>query len=148
MPHQVNTPLIIAALLSASAAVLHVLIIFGGPDWYRFFGAGERFAVAAAEGQYYPALVTTGIAAVLSMWSAYALSGAGVIPQLPLLRMVLVGVTAIYLLRGIAFVPMVIAKGGQVSPFALWSSAICLGIGMIHLVGLMQRWPALRQMSR
>ena len=148
MPHQVNLPLIIAGLLSASAAVLHVLIIFGGPDWYRFFGAGERFAVAAAEGRYFPALVTTGIAAVLSMWSAYALSGAGVIPQLPLLRMVLVGVTAIYLLRGIAFVPMVIAKGGQVSPFALWSSAICLGIGMIHLVGLMQRWPALRQMSR
>ena len=148
MPHQVNLPLIIAGLLSASAAVLHVLIIFGGPDWYRFFGAGERFAVAAAEGRYFPALVTTGIAAVLSMWSAYALSGAGVIPQLPLLRMVLVGVTAIYLLRGIAFVPMVIAKGGQVSPFALWSSAICLGIGMIHLVGLMQRWPALRLMSR
>lgn len=144
MPTQVNIFLFIAALLSASAAVLHLLIILGGPDWYRFFGASERFAVAAANGQYYPALVTTGIAAVLGLWSAYALSGAGVIPQLPLLRTVLVGVTAIYVVRGIAFVPAAMAKVGHITPFALWSSAICLGIGVIHLVGLIQRWPALQ----
>ena len=144
MATQVNIFLVIAALLSASAAVLHLLIILGGPDWYRFFGAGERFAVAAENGQYYPALVTTGIAAVLSLWSAYALSGAGVIAQLPLLRTVLVGVTAVYVVRGIAFVPAVMARGGHISPFVLWSSAICLGIGIIHLVGLVQRWPALR----
>lgn len=36
--------------LSAIAALLHVGIIIGGPSWYRFFGAGERMARAAAAG--------------------------------------------------------------------------------------------------
>lgn len=144
MPKHVNKLLVVGALLSASAAVLHLFIIVGGPDWYRFFGAGERFAVAAAQGHYHPALVTAGIAAVLGVWSAYALAGAGAIRRLPLLRSVLVAVTTIYVVRGLAFAPAVLAAGGHMTPFVLWSSAICLGLGIIHLVGLIQRWPALR----
>jgi hypothetical protein len=122
--------------------VLHLLIIVGGPDWYRFFGAGERYAVAAARGQVDPALVTAGIAAVLAVWSAYALAAAGAIRPLPLLQPVLIAITSIYVLRGIAFVPALLAMGRAITPFALWSSAICLGFGLVHLVGLIQRWPA------
>ncbi|MET0845025.1 MAG: hypothetical protein ABWY46_02415 [Pseudomonas sp.] len=144
MPKHVNIFLVAGALLSASAAIFHLLIIVGGPDWYRFFGAGERFAVAAAQGHYYPTLVTSGIAAVLSVWSVYALAGAGAIHRLPLLRPVLTGITTIYVVRGVAFAPAVLATGGKITPFVLWSSAICLGLGIVHLVGLIQRWPALR----
>jgi hypothetical protein len=143
MPNQVNIFLAGGALLSAIAAILHLLIIIGGPNWYRFFGAGERFALAAAQGRFYPTLVTTGIACVLSVWSAYALAGAGAILPLPLLRPVLIGITAIYVVRGIAFAPAVLRAGGQITPFVLWSSAICLGFGIVHLVGLIQRWPVL-----
>ena len=139
-----NIFLVVGALLSASAAMLHLFIIVGGPDWYRFFGAGERFARAAAQGHYYPALVTTGIAAVLGIWSAYALSGAGAISPLPLLRPVLIAITAVYVVRGLAFAPAVLAAGGRLTPFVLWSSAICLGLGIVHLVGLIQRWSALK----
>lgn len=144
MPKQTNMFLVVGALLSATAAVLHLLMIVGGPDWYRFFGAGERFAVAAAQGRNYPSLVTTGIAGVLGVWSVYALAGAGAIRRLPLLRPVLIAITAIYVLRGLAFAPAVLASGGRMTPFVLWSSAICLGFGIVHLVGLIQRWPALR----
>jgi hypothetical protein len=143
MPKQVNIFLAVGALLSASAAILHLLIIIGGPNWYRFFGAGARFAAAAAQGRYYPALVTTGIAAILGVWSVYALAGAGAIYRLPLLRPVLIGITAIYIVRGLAFAPAVFATGGRLTPFVLWSSAICLGFGIVHLVGLIQRWPEL-----
>jgi hypothetical protein len=145
MPKNVNVLLVIGALISAGAAVLHLFIIVGGPDWYRFFGAGERLAVAAANGHYYPALVTTGIAAVLGVWSVYALAGAGVIRRLPLLRTMLIGITTIYIARGIAVAPAVLFAGEQITPFLLWSSAICLGLGIVHLVGLMQSWPALRR---
>ncbi|CAN7293457.1 hypothetical protein [Massilia sp. LjRoot122] len=144
MPKHVNIFLVAGALLSASAAVLHLCIIVGGPDWYRFFGAGERFAVAAANGHSYPAFVTAGIAAILSVWSIYALAGAGAIQRLPLLRTVLVGITTIYMVRGIAFAPAVIAAGGPITPFVLWSSVICLGLGIVHLVGMIQNWRALR----
>ena len=143
MQTSVNIPLAVGALLSAVAALLHLGIIAGGPAWYRFFGAGERFARAAAEGRWYPTVVTLGIAAVLFLWSAYALAGAGVVGRLPLLKAALVGITAVYLVRGIAFAPLVLAKGGALTPFVVWSSLICFGYGMVHLVGLVQRWAAL-----
>ena len=143
MQSTVNIPLAVGALLSAVAALLHLGIIAGGPAWYRFFGAGERFARAAADGRWYPTVVTLGIAAVLFLWSAYALAGAGVVVRLPLLKAALAGITAVYLVRGIAFAPLVLAKGGALTPFVVWSSMICFVYGVVHLVGLVQRWTAL-----
>jgi hypothetical protein len=143
MQAAVNIPLAVGAALSAIAALLHLGIIAGGPRWYRFFGAGERFARAAAQRKWYPTLVTLGIAAVLGAWAAYALAGAGVIGALPMLKTALVGITAIYLIRAFAYVPLVLAKGGRITPFVVWSSLICFVFGLVHLLGLVQRWPAL-----
>lgn len=138
MEHSRNAFLVAGALVSALAAALHVgCIVFGAP-WYRFFGAGERMAQMAIAGSWYPAVVTAAIACVLAAWSLYALSGAAVIPALPLLRPALCVITAIYLLRGLAILPL--AAVGKGTPFWWWSSAICLGIGLIHLIGLGQVW--------
>ena len=143
MQTAVNMPLAAGALLSAIAALLHLGIIAGGPAWYRFFGAGERLARAAEQGRRYPDTITLGIAAVLFTWSAYALAGAGVIGPLPLSKAALVAITAVYLVRGVAYGPLVLAKGGRVTPFVVWSSLICFGYGLVHLLGLVQRWDVL-----
>jgi hypothetical protein len=143
MQTTVNIPFAAGALLSAIAAVLHLGIIAGGPAWYRFFGAGERFARAAAQGRWYPTIVTLGIALMLFTWSAYALAGTGVVEGLPFVKAALVAITAVYLVRGVAFAPLVLAKGGTVTPFVVWSSLICFGFGVVHLLGLVQRWAVL-----
>lgn len=135
-----NTALLIAACLSAIAALLHVGIVFGGAPWYRFFGAGERMASAAAAGSVYPTLVTLGIATVLALWSAYALSGAGVIQALPWRKLALCAITAIYLVRGLAIVPLLAWAPSQATAFLVWSSLICILYGAIHLLGLRQAW--------
>ena len=57
-----NKWLIAAGLLDVAAALLHVAITFGGPDWYRFFGAGEAMAQAAQSGSVRPTLITIAIA--------------------------------------------------------------------------------------
>lgn len=139
-----NSALLIGAALSAVAALLHVGIIFGGAPWYRFFGAGESMAAAAAAGRWYPALVTAAIAAVLAAWAAYALAGAGALPALPFLKLGLVAITAVYLLRGLAVLPVLLVARDRATPFVVWSSAICIVYGAVHLVGLAQVWPALR----
>ena len=96
------------AALSLLAALLHVGVIIGGPDWYRFFGAPEAYARAASRGSIIPALVTSGIATGLTIWAAYAASGAGLLLRLPLLRTSLIVITAIYLARGLLIIPTVI----------------------------------------
>ncbi len=146
MPNTRNPLLIVGAALSAIAAALHAgCIVFGAP-WYRFFGAGEEMAQMAEAGLWYPTVITLAITGVLLLWSLYALSGAGVVRRLPLLRLALCLITGVYLLRGLPLVPFALfpSLAGQFTdnslPFLLWSSAICLTFGMVHLFGLKQRW--------
>ena len=138
-----NRFLIVGASLSALAALLHVACIYFGAPWYRFLGAGEEMARMAESGSWTPGIITAGIAAVLGIWALYALSGAGAILRLPFLRTALCIITGIYLLRGIAVLPVVLLQPHQATAFLWWSSAICLGFGLIHLIGLRQRWPAM-----
>ncbi len=125
------------------AALLHIGVILGGPDWYRFFGAGEGMAQGAERGAWQPTVITLGIASVLAIWAAYAFSGAGLIARLPLLRTALVVISAIYLLRGLALFYAVIFMPAAVTPFLVWSSLIVLVYGIAYAVGTRLAWPAL-----
>ena len=139
-----NPALILGGWLSVAASLLHIGCIIGGPGWYRFFGAGEEMAVMAEQGSMTPTLLTLGIAAILAVWAAYAFSGAGLLPRLPLLRTGLVVISAIYLLRGLALIPALVLNGASVMPFILWSSLIVLVYGIAYAVGTWTAWPHLR----
>ncbi|MEO7860885.1 MAG: hypothetical protein ABIU05_10650 [Nitrospirales bacterium] len=147
MRAQPNPFLVAGAILSAIAAALHLACIYFGGPWYRLMGAGEQMARLAESGSTFPAMITSAIAAMLLVWSLYALSGAGVIRRLPLLRSILCAITAFYLLRGFAFVLLMAVVPGRSFRFWLWSSAICAVYGMVHAVGLKQVWPLLRPRS-
>ena len=133
--------------LTAVAALLHIGIILGGPEWYRFFGAGERMARLAAHGSIYPAVVTGCIAAILGVWALYALSGAGVIRRLPLLRLALALIAAVYLARGILGIPAVMLIDDPYTnelkartTFMAVSSAICIALGLCYAAGAARVW--------
>lgn len=64
--------LIIAGSLSMLAAALHIGVAIGGPNWYRFFGAGETMALMAEKGSLKPTVITLGIAIILFVCGAYA----------------------------------------------------------------------------
>ena len=140
-----NPWLVAGGCLSAAAALLHLAIIAGGPDWYRFFGAGEPMAVRAARGDLYPTVLTIGIATILAIWAAYAFSGAGLIRRLPLLRTALVTISAIYLLRGLVLFPIIAFRPEALTPFAVWSSLIVVVYGILYAVGTWRSWRRLSQ---
>ncbi|WP_339915026.1 hypothetical protein [uncultured Brevundimonas sp.] len=139
-----NPWLLLAAGLSAAAALAHLAIILGGPRWYAFFGAGQRMVRLAERGSPIATLITLGIAAVLTIWSVYALSGAGVLPPVPLLRPGLVAISAIYLIRALVFVPVMSLRTGRASPFAWISSTIVLVFGLAYTVGTWTAWESLQ----
>ncbi len=71
--------------------------------------------------------------------SSYALSGAGVIRRLPLLRTALVLIAAVYLTRGILGIPVVLFVDDPYTrqlrakiTFMVVSSAICVGLGLCY----------------
>lgn len=127
--------LVVGGAATASAAVAHLACIFIGPRAYRFMGAGERMARAVERGEAKPVLVTLAIAATLLGAALYALSGAGVIGELPLTRIVLPAVSAVYLARAFGF-PLLRPRFPENSTsFWLWSSGICLVLGLLYAAG-------------
>ena len=130
--------------MSLAAAIVHVACIFGGPDWYRFFGAGEPIARAAERGSWVPAIMTLGIASILAIWAAYAFAGAGLIPRLPLMRSALVAISLIYLARGLmVFYPPLLGRNDLSLTFVIWSSLIVLTLGVAYAMGTWRAWPYL-----
>jgi hypothetical protein len=138
-----NPFLVVGAVLSAAAAFLHLACIYFGPPMYRFLGAGQRIVKLAEAGSSHPTRVTLFITAILFTWSAYALSGAGLIPRLPLLRTGLCVIAAIYLGRGFIFFPLVTMYPENSPTFWIVSSAICVVYGSVYLVGIVQTWSIL-----
>ena len=135
-----NKLLLFAGVLSGVAALLHVAIIIGGAQWYRFFGAGEELASMAESGSWYPAMLTGAIAVVLLVWALYAFSGAGLMRRLPFLKAGLVIISALYLIRGLAFIPVYLVQPEMVDGFLVWSSLICLVYGLSYAIGTRQVW--------
>jgi len=139
---QINAWLAVAGAMSAAAAVAHLAVIAGGPAWYRFFGASDRLVRAAERGSLGAPLSTLAIAAVLGLWAAYAFSGAGLIPRLPLLRLALTAITAVYLVRALWLLPG-LPLLGRSKTFVLLSSLIVLVVGLTHAIGLWSAWRSL-----
>ncbi len=140
MAKDVEPFLFLAGILSALAALLHVAVIVGGPAWYRFFGAGDEMVAMAESGSPIPSIVTFCITLVLASWAFYAFSGAGLVRRLPLLRAVLVGISVIYLVRGLGIIPFYLINPEVVDSFLVWSSMIVTGYGLVHLAGIIRRW--------
>jgi putative oxidoreductase len=133
----------IAGLLTAITSIMHVAIIFGGAEWYRFFGAGEEMAVMNEEGSIYPTVVTGIIAIILAICSIYAFSGAKVVRKLPLKKLVLLLIALVFLARGLLGIPVVIYSDSpymreltESMLFMFVSSLICFIIGSLYGLGV------------
>ncbi len=135
--------LIVGGVLSLIASILHIGVIIGGPDWYRFFGAGEDMAKMAEQGMLRPAMITLGIALILAAWAYFAFAGAGLVWKPPLLRTGLIAICTVYLLRGLVLFPMLIFVSDKVNSFAVWSSLIVLVYGLFYAIGTWKAWPSL-----
>lgn len=140
--------LLAAAAADLLAALLHFGCIAFGASGYRALGAGEHMAQLAAQGDPRPARMAAGIGVVLLVWALYALSGAGVVRRLPLIRLVLALIAAVLLARGLGFVALMPYFPGNGLAFWIVTSLVCVVLGLLHAIGLRLRWSALRPLQR
>jgi len=130
---------IAAGGVATLGALLHVAILFGGPDWYALFGAPDALVQMARTGNARAPISCLVIAAILTLWALYAFSGAGLIRRLPLLRPVLGLIAAVLILRGSLFIPLLLWRPGAlgaicschgVDGFIVATSILCLVTGV------------------
>lgn len=139
-----NKILIIAAVFDAIAAFLHLVCLFFGAPLFRFLGTEAMAVMYEAGNMTEPVISCLFLTGVLLTWSAYALSAAGVIPRLPLLRTALIAISAIYILRALAFPLLVPYFPENSMTFWYCSSSIVFVLGLLHLIGLLQVWKRFR----
>ncbi len=138
-----NQWLKLGGILSFVVALLHVLIIFIGAPAYRYFGAGEDMAAAAESGSAFPAMLTLLLVIIFAIWGFYGLSGAGVIRRLPLLKIALILIGAVYTLRGVAVFQQlfqIATSSAEVAPREIVFSLVSLMIGLAYLIGTLTNW--------
>jgi len=146
-----NQWLKLGGVLSFAVALLHVVIIFIGAPAYRYFGAGEDMATAAESGSAFPALLTFVLVVVFAIWGFYGLSGAGVIRRLPLLKIALILIGAIYALRGVAIfqqLSQIVTSAAEVAQREIVFSLVSLVIGLAYLIGTFASWRSLGANNR
>lgn len=97
-------------------------------------------------------LVGEGAALIMVVFGLYALSGAGSIRRLPLLRLGLIGISSLYLLRGLFFiVSLLIILGilkGEILIQGEISTLIFLAAGIAYAIGTILNWGDLRGRGR
>ncbi len=137
-----------AAAASFAIALLHLAIIFLGPEAYTWFGAPDLGALEA-QGSRTPDLLTLVLVAVFAIFGLYALSGAGAFRRLLLLAVGLIAIGTIYTLRGLGVIPdlLQLARGAAVPTRQVVFSLVSLGIGLLYLIGTAQRWSFIRGRS-
>ena len=110
-----NYLLLAGGYFSLAFAAFQVSAIGWSPSAVRYFGGPADLRI---ERPILYALLCLAVGAIVAVFGVYALSGAGKIRRMPLLRTVLISVTAIYLLRGLLFIPQL--------PVVLKHPGLCL----------------------
>jgi hypothetical protein len=141
-----RTLLRIAGTASFAIALLHVGIAIAGAPAYRWFGAGLELATLSERGSPWPPVITLGLALLFTIWGLYPWSATGVGPRMPWLRAGLVTITAIYLLRGVPLVRVLL--GRPVFPTTpefryVVFTAVAFAIGVVHLAAVSSGWRTL-----
>jgi hypothetical protein len=146
-----NILLAVAAVLAFGVAVYQLAISIV-PEWAAYFGAGDelvsnRLLLLAAG---------TGMTLIFAVCGFYALSGAGLIRRLPLLRLGLFFIGLVFIYRGIAFVLQLLAVWNVITTTETltfpnvntWVSLVSLVIGLVYWIGLAAGCKQLRMSSR
>jgi hypothetical protein len=136
IPQSKNILLLIGGYFSLLFAVFQISGIFWPPKGIKYFGGPVELSQTRPV-MY--AILCLVVGAAVAVFGVYALSGAGTIRHLPLLRTIITAVTVIYLLRGLLLIPQipVVLKHPGAMRFAVFS-LIALCVGLVHLGGLVK----------
>jgi len=137
--------LIGAAIGHFMVAILHFTIPFLGSWAYAFFGSPYLASLADA-GSAMPAIAAYGVGIVFARFGFMGISAAGVTRYRQFYRSILWGVGAVYVFRGLLFIPQVLLlfQGRSTIARGPVFSLIALIVGMLQLLGL---WKSRRSRS-
>jgi hypothetical protein len=127
--------LILVALIATFTALAHLSCIFLGPSCYKAQLAPSEIIQSAIDGTFLAPVSTVVISALFLLCAVFAVSGAGFIKKLPLLKPVLISISGLCLVRGIVTIPFSFLFPEMVSTFSIVAGFIWFLSGILYLYG-------------
>ncbi|MEJ2611014.1 MAG: hypothetical protein P8179_13235 [Candidatus Thiodiazotropha sp.] len=127
--------LILVALIATFTALAHLSCIFLGPSCYKAQLAPSEIIQSAIDGTFLAPVSTVVISALFLLCAVFAVSGAGFIKKLPLLKPVLITISGLCLVRGIVTIPFSFLFPEMVSTFSIVAGFIWFLSGILYLYG-------------
>ncbi len=129
----------IAGWSNIAIATAHVIGLIWAWSFFRAVGIEEEMRELATQGSALPYILTLITAAAFLVFGLYALSSAGYLRRLPLLRAGLVFVAVIYVYRATLHGGIGAVRDGDVAQIAF--AAIALLIGLCYACGAVMHRP-------
>lgn len=123
-------------------AIAHIICLFNAEYFFEVTGVGENMRRDAEIHPFLPYVMTIFVAVIFFIFGLYGLSGAGRIRKLPLLKIGIFAIAAIYLFRGVAGSIINIGFESLFQWHHLLFSLCALGIGLLYLLGGLKKWRA------
>ncbi|MGI0119618.1 hypothetical protein [Zooshikella sp. RANM57] len=127
--------LVIAAIITISTAVAHMSCIFLGPSCYSAQMAPQVVIQSAIDGTLIAPITTVFISILFITCGVFALSGAGILKKLPLLKLALASIATLCLLRGISTLPLSLLYPDKVSMFSISAGIVWFITGGLFMYG-------------
>lgn len=123
-------------------AIAHIICLFNAEYFFEVTGVGENMQRNAEIHPLLPYGMTIFVAVIFFIFGLYGLSGAGKIRKLPLLKIGVFAIAAIYLFRGVVGSIINIGFESSFQWHHLLFSLCALGIGLLYLLGGLKKWRA------
>jgi hypothetical protein len=127
--------LVLAAFIAMGTAVAHLSCIFLGPECYAAQMAPPQIIESAKNGTYFAPIGTVFASALFVVLGLYALSGAGIIRKLPLLKYAVYAVATLCIIRGILPLQLWLRHPDTVNDIVFYTGIVWLVTGLLFLFG-------------
>ena len=127
--------LVMAALIAIATAVAHLSCIYFGPECYSVQMAPPFVVKWAQEGSYLAPLAAVVVSSVFIVMGLYALSGAGLIRRLPLLKLGLYTISAVCIIRGLLGMQLWLRHQKQIDVSIFYAGVVWFIAGLLFLFG-------------
>lgn len=125
----------IGALIATSTAIAHLSCIFIGPSCYKAQLAPPYIIRSAIEGTLVAPIGTAVVSSLFLACALFAVSGAGLIKRLPLLKLALVTISVLCILRGLVTIPSSFFFPAMASTYSLVAGIVWFVAGCLYLYG-------------
>ena len=123
------------ALVALGVVLAHMSCIWLGPDCFSIQRAPLSIIESSKNGTWLAPVGTTFISSLFLICSLYALSGAGIIKKLPLLKVGIYTIGAICLARGILVTPLLYSYPHLRSLFEISAAIVWFVCGALIIWG-------------